>query len=248
MKLIGHRGARGEAPENTLSGFRYLRELGVHAVELDIQVSADGELVVIHDGFLERSTLASGQVSTYTAAQLQTVDASHRAFPDWPETDSVPTLRAVMEVLRDFEHIQFEVKARSEEDSRLVAEKFPPLWREFGFGERAFSTSFNPRYLQLLKDSAPEIPRGFLFEKDFAGDAIASALALGCRSIGPHQERCTRALIESAHASGLQVSTWTVNTAARMRELARDGADSLITDLPSLALSEAADLFDRQYP
>lgn len=243
MKLIGHRGARGEAPENTLGGFRYLRDLDVLAVELDIQVSADKELVVIHDSFLERSTLASGQISAYTVAQLQDVDAAHRTFPAWPETEAVPTLRAVMEVLRDFEHIQFEVKARTEEDSRLVAEKFPVLWREFGFGERAFSTSFNPRYLQLLKDSAPEIPRGFLFEKDFAGDAIATALALGCHSIGPHQERCTAELISQAHAAGLKVSTWTVNTVERMQELARDGADSLITDLPSLALAEAGSLF-----
>lgn len=243
MKLIGHRGARGEAPENTLGGFRYLRDLGVLAVELDIQVSADGELVVIHDGFLERSTLSTGQVHELSVAELQCVDASHRAFPDWPETDGVPTLRAVMEVLRNFEHIQFEVKARTEEHSRLVAEKFPLLWREFGFGERAFSTSFNPRYLQLLRESAEEIPRGFLFEKDFPGDPVASALALGCRSIGPHQERCTATLIHEAHAAGLVVSTWTVNTAERMQELARDGADSLITDFPSLALAQAADLF-----
>ncbi len=244
MKLIGHRGARGEAPENTLGGFRYLRQLGVSAVELDIQVSADGELVVIHDGFLERSTLASGKVSEHTAAELWRLDASHRAFPDWPETEGVPRLRAVMEVLKDFDHIQFEVKAASEEESRLVAEKFPPLWREFGFGTRAFSTSFNPRYLQLLRESAAEIPRGFLFEKDFSGDAVAIALALGCQSIGPHQERCTAALIANAHAAGLQVSTWTVNSVDRMRELARDGADSIITDFPTLALAEAADLYE----
>lgn len=240
MKLIGHRGARGEAPENTLAGFHYLRSLGVRAVELDIQVSADKELVVIHDGFLERSTLAQGQVQEKTVAELWQADALHRSFPDWPGQEGVPTLRAVMEVLHDFEHIQFEVKARSEDDSRVVAEKFPLLWREFGFGERAFSTSFNPRYLQLLKESAPEIPRGFLFEKDFSGDAIAIAQTLDCRSIGPHQERCTAALIAHAHSTGLLVSTWTVNTVERMQELARDGADSLITDLPTLALQQAA--------
>lgn len=243
MKLIGHRGARGEAPENTLAGFRYLQALGITAVELDIQVSADKELVVIHDGFLERSTMADGKVAAKTATELWQVDALHRSFPDWPGQEGVPTLRAVMEVLRNFEHIQFEVKANSEEDSRLVAEKFPPLWREFGFGQRAFSTSFNPRYLQLLKESAPEIPRGFLFEKDFAGDAIADALALGCLSIGPHQQRCTAGLIRQAGAAGLLVSTWTVNSIERMRELKRDGADSIITDRPSLALTEASELF-----
>jgi len=239
MRLIGHRGARGEAPENTLGGFRHLRQLGVLAVELDIHVSGDGELVVIHDGFLERSTLGSGLVSEKTVAELAAVDACHRAFPAWPEKEGVPTLRAVMEVIHDFEHVQFEVKARTEEHSRLVAEKFPTLWREFGFGERGYSTSFNPRYLQLVRESAPEIPRGFLFESGFDGDPVAIARELGCRSIGPHQERCTAVLITDAHKAGLQVSTWTVNTPERLQELWRDGADSVISDVPTLALQQS---------
>lgn len=243
MRLIGHRGARGEAPENTLSGFRHLRDLGVLAVELDIVVSGDAELVVIHDSFLDRSTLSHGRVDSHTVAELAAVDACHRAFPDWPLTEGVPSLRAVMEVLQDFEHIQFEVKARSEAEALLVAEKFPPLWREFGFGERAFTTSFNPYYLQHVRQAAPEIPRGFLFELDFSLDPVAIALALDCRSIGPHQERCTAELIRQAHAAGLLVSTWTVNSAEKMRELARDGADSVITDYPSVALREAGGLF-----
>lgn len=238
MRLIGHRGARGEAPENTLSGFRYLRSLGVLAVELDIQVSADNELVVIHDAFLERSTLGTGQVSEKTLAELAAVDACHRAFPEWPEREGIPGLRAVMEVIHDFEHVQFEVKARTEAHCRLIADKFPALWREFGFAERGYTTSFNPYYLQLIRTSAPEIPRGFLFEKNFDGDAIAIATELACHSIGPHQERCTAAFIAAAHQARLQVSTWTVNETTRMHELLNDGVDSLITDFPSLALQQ----------
>ncbi|MFZ5561122.1 MAG: glycerophosphodiester phosphodiesterase [Pseudomonadota bacterium] len=248
MRLIGHRGARGEAPENTLSGFRYLRTLGVRAVELDILVSADAELVVIHDSFLDRTTLSQGRVDSKTVAELAAVDACHQAFPDWPETEGVPTLRAVMEVLRDFEHVQFEVKARSEADALLVAEQFPPLWREFEFGDRAYTTSFNPHYLQYVRRAAPEIPRGFLFEFDFSFDPIAIAAALGCRSLGPHQERCTAELIQQAHAAGLEVSTWTVNSLERMQQLARDGVDSLITDFPALALREGSALFRQLQP
>lgn len=239
MRLIGHRGARGEAPENTLSGFRHLRRLGVLAVELDIQVSGDGELVVIHDDFLERSTLGTGRVSEKTMQELAAVDACHRAFPAWPEREGVPSLRAVMEVIRDFEHVQFEVKARTEEHSRLIAEKFPLLWREFGFGERGFTTSFNPHYLQLVRETAAEIPRGFLFESGFDGNPVAVASGLGCLAIGPHQERCSAALIADAHNAGLQVSTWTVNTPERMQKLWRDGADSVISDVPTLALQQA---------
>lgn len=243
MRLIGHRGARGEAPENTLSGFRYLRGLGVRAVELDILVSADQQLVVIHDSFIDRTTLSHGRVDALTAAELAAVNATRRRFPDWPEIGGVPSLRDVMEVLRDFEHVQFEVKARSEEEALFVAEAFPPLWREFGFGDRAFTTSFNPHYLDYVRQAAPEIPRGFLFELDFSLDPVAIAKALGCRSLGPHQERCTPDLVASANEAGLTVSTWTVNRIARMRELAEMGVDGVITDLPALALAEARDLF-----
>lgn len=236
MLIIGHRGARGEAPENTLGGFRYLAGLGIRAVELDIQVTGDGELVVIHDPFLDRTTNGQGLVHEHSAAELALLDAGHNVFKDWPEKEGVPTLRQVMEELRDFTHIQFEVKARTEEHAQRVAELFPPLWREFGFGERAFTTSFNPRYLQIIKELAPEIPRGFLIEKEFSGDAVGIAQALGCRSLGPNQEICSKELIGAAHAAGLIVSTWTVNTPERMQQLAADGIDSIITDVPTLAL------------
>lgn len=245
MRLIGHRGARGEAPENTLSGFRYLRQLGVRAVELDIQVSADGELVIIHDNALERTTLSSGDVSRTDSATLARVNATQRAFPDWPEVEGVPTLREVMTLLHDFEHIQFEVKAASETDCQTVARQFSLLWREFGFGDRAFTTSFNPRYLQLVRETDPEVPRGFLFEKDFAGNPVEDALALGCRALGPHQARCDKALVTAAREASLLLTTWTVNDIARMHELAKLGVNGVITDVPARALREAGGLFSQ---
>lgn len=245
MRLIGHRGARGEAPENTLSGFRYLRRLGVRAVELDIQVSADGELVIIHDNALERTTLAAGKVSDTDSHALARLNATQRAFPDWHEIEGVPTLREVMALLHDFEHIQFEVKAASEADCQTVARTFPPLWREFGFGNRAFTTSFNPRYLQLVREADPEIPRGFLFEHDFAGNPVEDALELGCRALGPHQARCDQALATAAREAGLLLTPWTVNDIQRMHELAALGIDGVITDVPARALREAGELFER---
>lgn len=236
MFIIGHRGARGEAPENTLSGFRYLKRLGITAVELDIQVAVDGELVVIHDYVLERTTNGSGSVHEQTAVELGRLDACHNTFRDWPDTEGVPTLLQVMEVLRDFTHIQFEVKAKTEAHAKRVADVFPVLWRRFGFGDRAYTTSFNPRYLQLVSQTAPEIPRGLLIEKEFSGDAVALATELGCRTLGPHQELCEAPLINAAHAAGLQVSTWTVNPPERMLALRESGVDSIITDVPSVAL------------
>ncbi len=243
MRLIGHRGARGEAPENTLSGFRYLRDLGVLAVELDIQVTADRQLVVIHDNALDRTTHGSGAVDQTHSRDLAGVDATRKAFPDWPVVEGVPLLRDVMAVLKDFNHIQFEVKAASERDTLRVAEELPRLWAEFGFGQRAMTTSFNPRYLELVRNLAPELPRGFLFEQDYAGNPVEQALALGCVAIGPHQARCDPALVQAVRANGLAVSTWTVNDPERMRTLHQLGIDGVITDVPALALQACPELF-----
>ncbi|MCB1660955.1 MAG: glycerophosphodiester phosphodiesterase, partial [Pseudomonadales bacterium] len=95
MLIVGHRGARGEAPENTLSGFKYLKSLGVKALELDINVSQDKQLVVIHDDSLERTTTGTGLVKTHTSNQLAALNACHY-FKDWPYHDGVPLLTEVL--------------------------------------------------------------------------------------------------------------------------------------------------------
>ncbi|RZU47090.1 glycerophosphoryl diester phosphodiesterase [Fluviicoccus keumensis] len=241
MEIAGHRGARGEAPENTLSGFRHLYQSGFRAVEFDIQVAGDGALVVIHDNSVDRTTSGSGPLSAFTAPQLARLDACHhRQFPDasghpadWPESDGVPQLQEVLAVLADFTHLQLEVKAAAEADVATVVRLLPEMAKPFG--RRAVTTSFNVSYLERIRDAAPSLPRGLLVEKDYSDDVTAAALALGCVSIGPHFSLCTPELIRRAHAAGLRVSTWTVNDPETMLKLRDMGVDSIITDYPQLA-------------
>lgn len=236
MLIVGHRGARAEAPENTLSGFRHLHALGVRAVEFDIQVSGDGELVIIHDADLQRTSTGEGSVHDWPAAKLAELDACHRAFPDWPFSEGIPRLDEVLALLTDFVHIELEVKARTPEHEAVVIAKLPALWEKYQLAGRARTTSFNPRYLHGMLQTTPHIPRGFLFEEDFAGDVIAVATAVGATSLGPHQRRCTPELIQQAHKAGLMVSTWTVNDQSRAMALAAMGVDAIITDVPTQAL------------
>ncbi len=235
-RLIGHRGARGEAPENTLTGFKHLIALGLRAVELDIRVSADQELVVIHDHQLERTTNGTGQVRDYDHASLAQLDACRLQWPYWPVQEGIPTLAQVLALLSDFEHIELEVKTCNDADQAVIVEKLPLLWEQFDLAGRARTTSFDPRYLVAIAEYAPHIPRGFLFEDDFAGNPIAMATALDCSSLGPHQARCEPELIRAAHTAGLYVSTWTVNSRERARELVAMGVDGIITDVPAEAL------------
>ncbi|MEO6699765.1 MAG: glycerophosphodiester phosphodiesterase [Paraperlucidibaca sp.] len=239
MRLIGHRGARGEAPENTLGGFRHLRALGVRAVEFDIHVSADGELVVIHDAELSRTTSGHGLVRDHRAAELAALDAchqpAHKGFPRWPANEGVSTLAQVLAELTEFRHLELELKVQDAADEETVVAALPAFWREFALAGRARCTSFNPRLLHRLQQQAPELPRGFLVEDNFAGDIVQVALALGCAAIGPHASLLTPALVAQAHASGLWVSTWTVNDREQALALEAMGVDGLITDTPTLA-------------
>ncbi|MDP1539314.1 MAG: glycerophosphodiester phosphodiesterase family protein [Moraxellaceae bacterium] len=240
-RLIGHRGARGEAPENTLAGFHHLINLGIRAVEFDIRVSADQELIVIHDDRLERTTNGVGLVREYTHAELSQLDACRPQWPYWPNAEGVPTLAQVLALLTDFEHIELEVKPCNDEDQAVIVQKLPALWQQFNLSGRTRTTSFDLRYLSAIAKHAPELTRGFLFEHDFAGNPIAMAQALGCSSLGPHQARCEPELIQQAHDAGLIISTWTVNDAERAQELVTMGVDGIITDVPTQALEWLAD-------
>lgn len=233
MLIIGHRGARGEAPENTLSGFNYLKSLGIVALELDIHVCKDQQLVVIHDASLERTTTGVGLVKKHNGADLAALNACIY-FKDWPHDDGVPRLKDVLAAVSDFVHLQLEVKVTEAEDYVIVGRELNKRWPQFT--HRMVTTSFNTDYLAYMQQHYPHISRGLLVENDFTGNIIATAQQLDCQLIAPHHSLLNKALIDTAHQQGLIVSTWTVNEAQRMQDLAAMGLDSLITDFPSLAL------------
>ena len=240
---IAHRGAGKLAPENTLAAFRLGARHGYRAFECDVKLSADGIPFLLHDATLERTSNGRGTAGERPWAELAQLDACHhRRYPitdvaesDWPVQEGVPTLAAVLEVLRDFHHLQLEVKARREEDVAVVVRRLPELWRPFG--QRAITTSFHAEYLRRIRLAAPEIPRGLLIETDHGGDPVREAVELGCISLGPHYSLCTPELVQQAHAAGLKVSPWTVNSDTDLLAMRDLGVDSAITDVPRRALA-----------
>ena len=102
------------------------------------------QLIVIHDKTLERTTNGIGFIKNKTQAELASLDACHTLFPQWPDNDGVPSLADVLTLLKDFDHLQLEVKTESAEDCMIVAEQLPALWQ--AFGSRAVTTSFNIDY------------------------------------------------------------------------------------------------------
>ncbi len=235
MTLIyGHRGAKGEAPENTLASFEQCLQHGVRRCELDLHLSRDGELMVIHDPTLKRTTGRRGKVAQHDAAELVKYDA-RQGGPGWKTPCPIPRLSELFEKC-DFEHWQLEVKSASRVRAARTVLAIKELAERYQLKERITVTSSSREVLRALNRLAPEISRGLVAEYNWL-DPLKVARQQGCDLLALKWTLCTPERLEKARKQGLHVSVWTVNEPALMRRLADFGVDSLITDYPGLAVS-----------
>jgi glycerophosphoryl diester phosphodiesterase len=232
--LYGHRGAKGEAPENTLTGFAYAQRLGVTAFELDVHLSADGELIVIHDPTVNRTTNGYGPVAGYTAAELAALDA-RAAFPAWPEPAGVPRLVDVLDAFAATQSFQIEIKTAPPVVLEVVAQKLVDLIGRYGIAERTEVASFDPAPLEIMRRIAPEISRAYIGRYDTPA-FLATAISLGCAGACIPHKTSTRATVDEAHAAGLHVTGWLGDTQRELRLLLDWGVESITSDFPSVAL------------
>jgi glycerophosphoryl diester phosphodiesterase len=234
MILIGHRGARKEAPENTLEGFRHLRQLGIHHVELDVRLSKDEQLVVLHDSTVNRTTASNGYVHDFSAEELQQMDAT-KPIAHWPAVSGIPLLDTVISQWPELKSIQLEVKTADHNTLSVIAHKLKELIQHHRLHSKAIVTSADQQLLTLMHQIAPRINRGFVAER-FTRGPLEVCLSQQCSHLILNHHRCTQNLIRTAHQLGLEVSTWTVNDVNAARRLKSWGVDSIITDIPSTLL------------
>jgi glycerophosphoryl diester phosphodiesterase len=235
--LFGHRGAKGEAPENTLAGFAYGRRLGLTAFELDVHLSADDRLVVIHDPTVDRTTNGSGLVSSFAAAELAALDA-RAAFPAWPVACGVPALEQVLELIGDARQVQLELK--TDEPTRLERKtgRLIDLLDRLRLRDPARVTisSFDPLALEVARRLAPEMPRAFIGAYDAPGD-LDTAVRLGAAVACIPLKSGSAAMVAAAHERGLRVTGWLGNSADDIARLLAWGVDEITTDYPTVALA-----------
>ena len=234
MILIGHRGARKEAPENTLAGFRHLRQLGINHVELDVRLSQDHKLVVLHDTTVNRTTTSKGQVLDFTAEDLFQMDAS-QPIPHWPEPTGIPGLETVLSEWPNLKSIQLEVKTAPNDVLLKIGHGLVELIQTYQLQNKAIVTSADQNLLSIMHRLAPTVRRGFVAER-FTRDPLEVCLNHHCSHLVINYHRCSASLIDTAHQAGLEVSTWTVNEVNAARRLQNWGVDSIITDVPSTLL------------
>lgn len=192
--VTGHRGARGLCPENTLAGFQRAADLGCHCVELDVHLTADGELAVIHDERLERTTDGTGPVGARTLAQLKRLDAG--------EGQAIPSLAEVIELLRPRDiHMQIELKGPGTEDAA------PRLALERGVGGRVTFTSFHhPRVLRV-KQRHPDLLTGILVAC-YPIEPLRMLEAARADNLHVHHERIDADLVRLVRGAGRRIVAW----------------------------------------
>ena len=235
MKIIGHRGARGEAPENTLAGFQYLHDLGIRAVEFDVRQLKDAELVIMHDDNFLRTTSIDKNLYECSSTELEAYNQSY-IWMDW-EKQITPTLSDALHIMQDFNHLEVEVKAV---ETMADAEKLVLTLEQqlHGFEKTAVITSFDLKIHHALKQMNSKFQRGLLVENHIQLKAIDQALELECGQIGWMNQLATPELIRATQQEKLKISVWTVNSIDRAKQLRDLGIDGLITDFPKLMLQQ----------
>jgi glycerophosphoryl diester phosphodiesterase len=223
---IAHRGASSYAPENTFAAFDLALRLGARHIELDVEVTRDGQIVVIHDDTVDRTTDGSGLVRNHTLEALQRLDAGSW-FDATFAGERIPRFDDVLGRYKGRAHIHTEIKGRSTYLSRRTAD----LVRQHGMVDQATITSFQMARLEEIRGYAPELAAGWLLG-EVSESAIAQARDLGLRQICPRAKTVTRELVDRLHAEGFVVRVWGVDSETLMREVVQAGADGMTVNFP----------------
>lgn len=219
VKVTGHRGAAALEPENTIRSVRKALDLGVDQVEIDVHLTRDGKLIVMHDERVDRTTNGRGYVRDLTLEEIRKLDAG--------KGERVPTLQEVIDVVRGRAILQIELKGLdverytvdTVEKNRLV--------------DGVMLTSFRHGAVRRTKELNPRLKTGVLF---YCYPVRACQLALDARAnaIHPNVDFVDRVMVEEAHRLGLEVRVWNSDDEEQMRRLVALGVDAIGSNRPDL--------------
>ncbi len=233
--MIAHRGASLLTPENTMAAFNLAVEVGAHAIELDAKLSQDGEVVIIHDSTLDRTTDGTGTVRSHTVVELRTLDAGSH-FGESFTGERMPILADVFDSLAGKILFNVELTNSATPFDRLP-EKVISLIVHRGIENDVLISSFNPIALIMSKRIAPEIPIGLLMRgstRSLINRMMRSWILYDCYH--PAWERVSQDMVDQERENGDRVRVWTVNSSEEMFRLVSIGVNGIITDDPALAL------------
>jgi len=224
IKVLGHRGAPALEPENTLRSFKKAIELGVDQIELDVHFSKEGELMVIHDEKLNRTTNGKGFVKDFTLAELKKLDAG--------KGEEIPTLQEVIKLVRDKDvFLQVELKELNMEKHVL------DLIQKNNFEEKVMIISFLHKELRKIKELNSRIKTGILIGRRFV-DPLKRLREVKADAASMRHTLVSKRLVGKLHQNNIELTVWVVNELKDVRRMVDLGVDIIGTDKPDLVISE----------
>jgi glycerophosphoryl diester phosphodiesterase len=222
--IVGHRGASAHAPENTLAAFRRAIEDGADLLECDVHLSADGEVIVMHDETIDRtaaadSPLRSGAIGDLTRAELDTVLLE--------EGEQVPTLAELLETTT----VPVFIEVKVAEAGEVVAAQLAGL-PEGSPAKASTVISFHAEALEAIRRGSPGTPVSYLVGQ-VTEEEVRTALDLGAAGIGPGIDGLSLGAARAVHEAGLRLNPWTVNSTAQLEVALACGVDTITTDDPA---------------
>jgi glycerophosphoryl diester phosphodiesterase len=233
--IFAHRGSSAYAPENTLPAFELALQHAADAIEMDVKLTADGEVVIIHDPTLQRTTGQEGNVRDCTLAEIQKLDAGSH-FNSAFTGERIPTLAELFEKIGD--RILYDIELTnyvSLTDS--LPEKVAELVQRYDLAESVLFSSFNPLALIRVRRKLPDNPIGLLARPRERGRWARSPLAtlLRYQALHIHRDDAGAEIVASTHHRNKRLHVYTVNDKTEIASLVKLGVDGIFTDDPPLA-------------
>jgi glycerophosphoryl diester phosphodiesterase len=229
-KIFAHRGFSGKYPENTMLAFEKAVEIGVDGIELDVHLTKDNEIVIIHDEDIKRTCDGEGLVKDMTLEELRKFDAS-ATFRGQYGFCGIPTLREYFELVKDTPIItNIELKTGVYE-YHTIEQRVIDMVREFDLSDKIIFSSFNHFTVKRCEEIAPEIKRGFL-TGDWLYDFGKYTAERNVQCCHPWHVSLSEETVKEMHEAGCEINTWTVNEYEDIKKLSAWGVDSLIGNFP----------------
>lgn len=235
--IFGHRGAAGTYPENTMLSFQEAHHVGANGIELDVQMTKDGELVVIHDEKVDRTTDGLGYVKDLTLKQISHLDACY-LFKQYSKKTPIPTLEEVLNwasQLQDFFVVNIELK-NGIIQYPFIEQKTIELIHKYKMQKNVIISSFNHYSLVTCKQIDAEIETAILYMEGLY-KPWNYAKTIGATGLHPHYYAVNSFIINEAKQNSLDVRPFTVNDEEVMKNLVNDGCAAFITDFPEKAVN-----------
>lgn len=228
VQITAHRGSSKEAPENTMASMKTAVEERADFVEIDVQATADGVVVLGHDTSLKRVAGINRSISSYTYEELEKLDVGRWFSGDF-EGEKVPTLAEVMEFCKG--HVNMNIEIKNVGKKSTLPDQVVELIHQYQMREQCVVTSTRLSYLKRVKELDPDIRTGYIISAAYgdyySGDFIDF--------ISIRSSFVTEGLVKAAHEKGKAIHAWTVNTKSEMERMKMLGVDNVITDYPVLA-------------